>query len=78
MTPQQYISELRRLIARGQDAAALEFSSQHDQAVFPLMSNEEVGLVEGMLEGAAMAVSMEPQEARSEKHPQAGIPHGTC
>ncbi len=58
MTPQEYITQLTKLIEAGQDQEALDFSARFHRDVLPAMSVEELDLVSGALEGAAMAVSM--------------------
>ncbi len=60
MTPQKYIGQLRKLIGAGQDRAALDFSARYSRDVSPNLSDADLDRVCGMLEGAAMAVSMEP------------------
>lgn len=81
MTPQQYISELQKLIANGQDEAALAFSARHDRDLLPHLSDVELDIVDSLLEGAAMAVSMqspdrsEAEASSPESHPERRTSH---
>jgi hypothetical protein len=67
MTPEYYIEQIRALIGAGQDQEALDFSARYSRDLHPGLSDAELDLVSGMLEGAAMAVSLErattPQQA---------------
>lgn len=59
MTPQEYVEQIKLLVASGQDQQALDFSAKYHQLVEEDLSNADLHRVDGMLEGAAMAVSLE-------------------
>ena len=58
MTPREYIRQIERLVASGDDRGALAFSARHHQAVAPHLTDSELLHIGGLLEGAAMAVDL--------------------
>jgi hypothetical protein len=62
VSPQAYVAEVARLVAAGLDQEALAYSAQFHAAVEPDLSLGELARVDGLLESAAMAVSLQ-QEA---------------
>ena len=77
MTPKQYLAQLRELISAGRDQEALDFAAQYHVRMRPQMSAEEVDLVAGALEGAAMAVTMDSRATPNRsRHTKSGGRHG--
>jgi hypothetical protein len=58
MTPREYIRQIERLVASGDDRGALAFSAQHHQTVVPSLTDAELLHVGGLLEGASMALDL--------------------
>ena len=58
VTPGEYIRQIERLVASGDDRGALAFSARYHHALAPKMTDTELLHVGGLLEGAAMAVDL--------------------
>ena len=58
MTPREYIRQIERLVASGDDRGALTFSARHHRMIEQHLTDTELLRVGGLLEGAAMAVDI--------------------
>ena len=64
MTPDEYIRQLGQLLAELKDREALDFAAEYEPTVQPPLTIEQIDLVAGALQGAAMAVAMIETRAR--------------
>lgn len=66
MTPDEYIEQLDRLLCEGKDREAQDFAARVQPTLDPPLSVEQLDLVSGGLEGAAMMVAMLEWEGREQ------------
>lgn len=69
MTPHQYIKQLGALVAAGKDREALAFARAAGPTVRPPLDADQFSSMGGLLESAAMAVSMEVAAAQGWARP---------
>jgi hypothetical protein len=58
MTPREYIRQIERLVASGDDRGALAFSAQLHERMARELTATELQHVGGLLEGASMALDL--------------------
>ena len=58
MTPREYVRQIERLVASGDDGDALAFSARHHRTVEQQLTDAELLHIGGLLEGAAMATDL--------------------
>ena len=68
MTPQEYVEQVRELLASGRDQEALDFSERWWPTMAPQMSSEQIILVADWMHMVQMSVdlqqaSLTPQDA---------------
>jgi hypothetical protein len=59
VSPPAYLQQIAQLVAAGSDEEALACSAQHHESVEPHLSLADLERVDGLLESAAMAVSLQ-------------------
>ena len=64
MTPEQYVDRIGMLVASRRDRGALDLSIRVGPSVHSRLTDEEYGLVSGMLESASMALGMQDAASR--------------
>jgi hypothetical protein len=73
LTAKEYVERIAGLVATGQDEQALAFSTHYHDQVEPLLSLSELQRVDGLLEGAAMAVSLQRSVTEHQEADIAGL-----